>query len=89
MKKLIITLTLLVAFFFAGNSQSPSDSTQIKGKNHRGHNSHGKGDRHHKGIRLFHCHPHHGKDHAQAGTRSHHGRKGQGDKKTNGNKEKQ
>ena len=86
MKKTIITL-LIVTCVFAGNAQTPtSDSTQHKEKNHRGHYSHAKGDRHHKRNKLFHGHQHQGKDHARADTHSHHGKGRQGDKGLKDNK---
>lgn len=67
MKKFIITLSLLVTFLLTGNAQAPSSF-----------DSHGKGDRHRKGIRLFHGHHH--KDNTQSGGHSHHGRKNHGKK---------
>ena len=83
MKRSIITLSLLVTFLLTGNAQAPSSSdSRHEGKNHHGHNSHGEGDRHRKGIRLFHGHHH--KVNTQSGGHSHHGRKGHGEKKTNG-----
>jgi hypothetical protein len=86
MKKITITLTLLFAFFFAGNAQTPSDSKKNKGQNHRGHNLHGKGDQHQRGIRLFHGHYHHGKGHARQGVQSNHGKGRQGDNESKDNK---
>jgi len=83
MKRFIITLSLLVTFFLTGYAQAPSSSdSRHEGKNHHGHNSHDKGDRHRKGIRLFHGHDK--KDYTQSGGHSHHVRKGHGEKKTNG-----
>lgn len=77
MKKIIITF-LIVTCVFAGNAQTQSsDSIQHKDKNHGGHHSHNKGDRHHKGKRLFYGHHHQGKDHTRADARSHHGKKDQ------------
>jgi hypothetical protein len=85
MKKFIITFLLLATFFFTGNAQASSSDSNHKRKNHRGHNSHGKGDRHHAGIRLFHGH-HHGKDHTRSDAHSHHGKGRQGDKGSKDNK---
>ncbi|MBK5279382.1 MAG: hypothetical protein JJE09_11030 [Bacteroidia bacterium] len=86
MKKLIIALSLLVSFFLTGHAQTPSDSTQHKGKNHHGHISQDKGDRHHNRFRSFHGHHHHGKDLTKGDPNSHKGSRRQGEKQPNENK---
>ena len=87
MKKFIVTSLLIVTCLFAGKAQATStDSPQNKDKNHRGHNYQGKGGRHHKGINLFHRHHPHGKDNARSNGHSHHGKKGQGERKSTENK---
>ena len=87
MKKFIVTSLLIVTCLFAGKAQATStDSPQNKDKTHRGHNYRGKGDRHHKGSRLFHRHHHHGKDHARTSDHSHQGRKGKEKKNSTENK---
>jgi hypothetical protein len=85
MKKFIITLLLLFIFLLTGFAQVSSSYSNHEGKSHRGQNSRGKGDRHRKGIGLFHGHHHHKKDHAKSDDHSHHCRKGH-DKDTKGNK---
>ena len=87
MKKYIFTSLLIFTCLFTGKAQGTStDPTQNKEKNHRVHNYHGKGDRHHKRNKLFHGHQHQGKDHARADTHSHHGKGRQGDKGLKDNK---
>lgn len=80
MKKLIIALSFLVSFFLTSHAQTLSDSTQNKGRNHRGHSAYHKGDRHHNEFRSFHRHHHHGKDHTKRDPNSHKGRRHQGEK---------
>jgi ABC-type nickel/cobalt efflux system permease component RcnA len=83
MKKSIYIFILLITFLLAGNAHSqPSELNQQSEKNH-GHNSHGKRGGHHKGIRLFHRHHYHGKSaNSKDHSRSHHEKKGRGDKET-------